>query len=159
MSLSPSDFIPARVVGEVVRSRHRDYKEGDVIVIRYEGPAGGPGMREMLGVTAAVVGAGLGEDVALLTDGRFSGATRGLMIGHVAPEAMLGGPIAAVEEGDIVSIDCNKKTLEIELDEATLASRLRQVAKREPRYKTGVFAKYAKLVSSAKLGAITDPEW
>ena len=133
--------------------------KGDVIVIRYEGPAGGPGMREMLGVTAAVVGAGLGEDVALLTDGRFSGATRGLMIGHVAPEAMLGGPIAAVQEGDIIAIDCNKKTLEIELDEATLSSRLQQVQKREPRYKTGVFAKYAKLVSSAKFGAITDPEW
>ncbi len=134
-------------------------QKGDVIVIRYEGPAGGPGMREMLGVTAAVVGAGLGEDVALLTDGRFSGATRGLMIGHVAPEAMNGGPIAAVEEGDIIAIDCNAKTLEIELDDATLQARLAKVAKREPRYKTGVFAKYAKLVSSAKLGAITDPEW
>ena len=133
--------------------------KGDVIVIRYEGPAGGPGMREMLGVTAAVVGAGLGEDVGLLTDGRFSGATRGLMIGHVAPEAMNGGPIAAVEEGDIISIDCNKKTLEIELDDVTMQARLAKVAKREPRYKTGVFAKYAKLVSSAKFGAITDPEW
>ena len=133
--------------------------KGDVIVIRYEGPAGGPGMREMLGVTAAVVGAGLGEDVALITDGRFSGATRGLMVGHVAPEAMLGGPIAAVQEGDVIVVDCNAKKLEIELDDATLQARLKKVAKREPRYKTGVFAKYAALVSSAKFGAITDPKW
>ncbi len=136
-----------------------EIQDGDVIVIRYEGPAGGPGMREMLGVTAAVVGAGLGETVALLTDGRFSGATRGLMVGHVAPEAALGGPIAAVEEGDIIVIDCAAKTLEIELDDATLAARLAKVRPREPRYKTGVFAKYAKLVKSAKYGAITDPDW
>lgn len=136
-----------------------EIKDGDVIVIRYEGPAGGPGMREMLGVTAAVVGAGLGETVALLTDGRFSGATRGLMVGHVAPEAALGGPIAAVEEGDIIVVDCIEKKLEIEVDDATLAARLAKVEAREPRYKTGVFAKYAKLVKSAKYGAITDPDW
>ncbi|MBI1353155.1 MAG: dihydroxy-acid dehydratase [Acidobacteria bacterium] len=134
-------------------------QDGDVMVIRYEGPAGGPGMREMLGVTAAVVGAGLGETVALLTDGRFSGATRGLMVGHVAPEAALGGPIAAVEEGDMIVVDCLQKKLEIEIDEAALAARLAKVEKREPRYKTGVFAKYAKLVKSAKFGAITDPDW
>ena len=131
---------------------------GDVIVIRYEGPAGGPGMREMLGVTAAIVGAGLGESVALLTDGRFSGATRGLMVGHVAPEAARGGPIAAVENGDVVVIDCARRKLEIEIDEAALQARLAAVEPREPRYKSGVFAKYAKLVSSAAQGAVTNPD-
>ncbi len=131
-------------------------QDGDVVVIRYEGPAGGPGMREMLGVTAAIVGAGLGESVALLTDGRFSGATRGLMVGHVAPEAARGGPIAAVENGDIVAIDCGRRKLEIELDEETLKTRLAAIEPREPRYKTGVFAKYAKLVSSAAEGAVTN---
>ena len=131
---------------------------GDVIVIRYEGPAGGPGMREMLGVTAAIVGAGLGESVALLTDGRFSGATRGLMVGHVAPEAARGGPIAAVENGDTVVIDCARRKLEIEIDEAALQARLAAVEPREPRYKSGVFAKYAKLVSSAAQGAVTNPD-
>ncbi len=130
-------------------------EDGDVVVIRYEGPAGGPGMREMLGVTAAIVGAGLGESVALLTDGRFSGATRGLMVGHVAPEAARGGPLAAVENGDIVAIDCGRRKLEIELDEATLQARLAAVKPRAPRYKTGVFAKYARLVSSASEGAVT----
>ena len=130
-------------------------EDGDVVVIRYEGPAGGPGMREMLGVTAAIVGAGLGESVALLTDGRFSGATRGLMVGHVAPEAARGGPLAAVENGDIVAIDCDRRKLEIELDEATLQARLAAVKPRAPRYKTGVFAKYARLVSSASEGAVT----
>jgi len=135
-----------------------EIRKGDVLVIRYEGPAGGPGMREMLGVTAAVVGAGLGQDVALLTDGRFSGATRGLMCGHVAPEAYQGGPIAAVEEGDTILVDCNAKKLEIELDDATIAARLDRVQRPEPRYKTGVFAKYAALVSSAKYGAVTDPQ-
>ena len=130
-------------------------EDGDVVVIRYEGPAGGPGMREMLGVTAAIVGAGLGESVALLTDGRFSGATRGLMVGHVAPEAARGGPLAAVENGDIVAIDCGRRKLEIELDEATLQARLAAVKPRAPRYTTGVFAKYARLVSSASEGAVT----
>ncbi len=134
-------------------------KDGDVVVIRYEGPAGGPGMREMLGVTAAIVGAGLGETVGLLTDGRFSGATRGLMVGHVAPEAARGGPIAAVEDGDIVVIDCAQRKLEVEVDEATLQARLAAITPPEPRYRTGVFAKYAKLVSSAATGAVTNPTW
>ena len=134
-------------------------KDGDVLVIRYEGPAGGPGMREMLGVTAAIVGAGLCETVGLLTDGRFSGATRGLMVGHVAPEAARGGPIAAVEDGDIIVIDCGQRKLEVEVDDATLQARLAAITPPEPRYKTGVFAKYAKLVSSAATGAVTNPTW
>ena len=134
-------------------------KDGDVMVIRYEGPAGGPGMREMLGVTAAIVGAGLGETVGLLTDGRFSGATRGLMVGHVAPEAARGGPIAAVEDGDIIVIDCGQRKLEVEVDDATLQARLAAITPPEPRYKTGVFAKYTKLVSSAATGAVTNPTW
>ncbi len=132
-------------------------KDGDVLVIRYEGPAGGPGMREMLGVTAAIVGAGLGETVALLTDGRFSGATRGLMVGHVAPEAARKGPIAAVEDGDIVVIDCAQRGLNVEVSDAELAARLAALETRPTRYATGVFAKYAKLVSSSSQGAVTDP--
>jgi len=132
-------------------------KPGDVMVIRYEGPAGGPGMREMLGVTAAVVGADLGEDVALLTDGRFSGATRGFMIGHVAPEAALGGPIAAVKEGDTIIIDCDERRLDIDLDDATIAARIEAAEKPEPKYKSGVYAKYAAQVSSAAKGAVTTP--
>ena len=132
-------------------------KDGDVLVIRYEGPAGGPGMREMLGVTAAIVGAGLGETVALLTDGRFSGATRGLMVGHVAPEAARKGPIAAVEDGDIVVIDCAQRGLNVEVSDAELAARLAALETRPTRYATGVFAKYAKLVSSSSQGAVTHP--
>jgi dihydroxy-acid dehydratase len=130
-------------------------KAGDVVVIRYEGPRGGPGMREMLGVTGAIVGAGLGETVALLTDGRFSGATRGLMVGHVAPEAARGGPIAAVADGDIIEIDVNARRMSVDLDEKEMLLRLGQWEAPEPRYKTGVFAKYAKLVSSASEGAVT----
>jgi dihydroxy-acid dehydratase len=130
---------------------------GDVIVIRYEGPSGGPGMREMLGVTAAIVGEGLGESVALLTDGRFSGATRGLMIGHVAPEAARGGPIAAILDGDTIVIDVGKKKLDVELDDETLRGRLAEWRAPKPRYTSGVFAKYAALVSSAAEGAITHP--
>jgi dihydroxy-acid dehydratase len=130
-------------------------KAGDVVVIRNEGPKGGPGMREMLGVTAAIVGEGLGESVALLTDGRFSGATRGLMVGHVAPEAALGGPIAALQEGDIVTIDVSARKLAVELAEATLMQRMLHLKASQPRYKTGVFAKYAALVSSAAAGAVT----
>ncbi len=130
---------------------------GDVVVIRNEGPKGGPGMREMLSVTAAIVGEGLGESVALLTDGRFSGATRGLMIGHVAPEAALGGPIAALHEGDMVHIDVNQRTLEVELSDSTLRQRLAAWKPMPPRYPSGVFAKYAALVSSASQGAITRP--
>ncbi len=132
-------------------------KAGDVVVIRNEGPKGGPGMREMLGVTAAIVGEGLGESVALLTDGRFSGATRGLMAGHVAPEAALGGPIAAVHEGDTIHIDVNQRVVEIELSDAALKQRLAEWKPRPPRYPSGVFAKYAALVSSASEGAVTRP--
>jgi dihydroxy-acid dehydratase len=132
-------------------------KPGDVMVIRNEGPKGGPGMREMLGVTAAIVGEGLGESVALLTDGRFSGATRGLMLGHVSPEAARGGPIAAIQEGDTISIDIGKRSLQVELDDDALQSRLLRWKAPRPRYPEGVFAKYAALVSSASQGAITRP--
>jgi dihydroxy-acid dehydratase len=130
---------------------------GDVVVLRYEGPVGGPGMQEMLGVTAAIVGEGLGESVALLTDGRFSGGTRGLMIGHVAPEAALGGPIALVEEGDMITIDVDRRVLDVELDDVTLAERRSRWQPPAPRYSSGVLAKYAALVSSASEGAVTDP--
>jgi dihydroxy-acid dehydratase len=130
-------------------------KPGDVVVIRYEGPKGGPGMREMLGVTSAIVGEGMGETVALLTDGRFSGATRGLMAGHVAPEAYVGGPIAAVREGDTISFDIANRRLDVEISDGEIAARLRDWRAPEPRYKTGVMAKYAALVSSASEGAIT----
>ena len=128
---------------------------GDVVVIRYEGPRGGPGMREMLGVTGAIVGEGFGESVALLTDGRFSGATRGLMVGHVAPEAARGGPIAALANGDTVVIDVNARRLDVELSAEEIARRLATWHEPEPRYKAGVFAKYATLVSSASEGAVT----
>jgi dihydroxy-acid dehydratase len=130
-------------------------KAGDVLVIRYEGPRGGPGMREMLGVTGALVGQGLGESVGLLTDGRFSGATHGLMVGHVAPEAACGGPIAALAEGDMVVIDIESRQLDVELTAAEIKKRLANRREPEPRYKTGVFAKYAALVSSASEGAVT----
>ncbi len=129
--------------------------EGDVLVIRNEGPVGGPGMREMLGVTAALVGAGLGETVALLTDGRFSGATRGLMAGHVAPEAAASGPIAAVREGDTIAFDIDGRTLDLEVDEAEIARRLEEWTPPPPRWERGVFAKYARSVSSAAEGAVT----
>ena len=128
---------------------------GDVVVIRYEGPRGGPGMREMLGVTAALVGAGLGESVALLTDGRFSGATRGLMAGHVAPEAAVGGPIALVREGDTVVFDIPSRRLDLKVPEAELAQRRAEWKAPAPRYRSGVFAKYAATVASAAEGAIT----
>ena len=128
---------------------------GDVVVIRYEGPRGGPGMREMLGVTGAIMGAGLGDSVALLTDGRFSGATRGLMVGHVAPEAARGGPIAALADGDIIEIDVNARRLQVDLTGEEIKMRLAQWEEPEPHYKTGVFAKYARLVSSAAEGAVT----
>ena len=128
---------------------------GDVVVIRYEGPRGGPGMREMLGITGAIVGAGLGPTVALVTDGRFSGGTRGLMIGHVAPEAALGGPIAAVRNGDTISIDIEARRLDIDVTADELATRLAAWTPPAPHYTSGVFAKYAALVSSAADGAIT----
>jgi dihydroxy-acid dehydratase len=133
----------------------RQIRENDVVVIRYEGPKGGPGMREMLGVTAAIVGEGLGNSVALLTDGRFSGATKGLMAGHVAPEAAMGGPIAAVREGDMITFDITKRRLDVDVSGDELKKRLKSWKAPEPRYKTGVFAKYAGMVSSASEGAIT----
>ncbi len=129
-------------------------RRGDVVVIRYEGPKGGPGMREMLVVTGAIVGAGLGEEVALVTDGRFSGATHGLMIGHVAPEAANGGPIAAVREGDVISIDIPRRRLDVKLAPEDLQARLRAWTPPEPRYRTGALAKYARLVSSSARGAV-----
>jgi len=128
---------------------------GDVVVIRYEGPAGGPGMREMLHVTAAIVGAGLGDEVALITDGRFSGATHGFMVGHVCPEAAWGGPIAAVQDGDEIEIDVEAGELRVDLSPQEIADRLASWAPPTPRYRDGVFAKYAALVSSASEGAVT----
>ncbi len=128
---------------------------GDVLVIRYEGPSGGPGMREMLAVTAALVGQGLGDQVALLTDGRFSGATHGLMAGHVAPEAARGGPIAAVREGDTIVFDVEARRLDVEVGDDEMGARLRSWTPPAPRYARGVFAKYARLVSSASEGAVT----
>jgi dihydroxy-acid dehydratase len=136
---------------------HGKIKAGDVVVIRYEGPRGGPGMREMLGVTGAIVGAGLGETVALLTDGRFSGATRGLMVGHVSPEAARGGPISALQEGDTIVFDIEARRLDVELSDSEIATRLSNWVEPAPRYTSGVFAKYAALVSSASEGAITQP--
>jgi len=133
----------------------RAIKPGDVIVIRYEGPKGGPGMREMLAVTAALVGAGLGDSVALLTDGRFSGATHGLMAGHVAPEAANGGPIAAIADGDVIVFDVPARKLNVELSDAEIQQRLAGWKPPAPRFTNGVFAKYALLVSSSSLGAIT----
>jgi dihydroxy-acid dehydratase len=132
-----------------------EIRPGDVVVIRYEGPKGGPGMREMLGVTSALVGAGLGESVALLTDGRFSGATHGLMAGHVAPEAAVGGPIALVRDGDMIVFDIPRRQLNLEISAAELQSRRASWKPPTPRYTHGVFAKYAALVSSAARGAIT----
>ncbi|MBZ5605964.1 MAG: dihydroxy-acid dehydratase [Acidobacteriia bacterium] len=128
---------------------------GDIVVIRYEGPRGGPGMREMLGVTGAIVGAGLSESVALITDGRFSGATRGFMVGHVAPEAASGGPIAAVREGDTILIDIEKRSIELEISPEELTARLYSWKTPEPKYTSGVFQKYVKLVGSAARGAVT----
>jgi len=128
---------------------------GDVVVIRYEGPVGGPGMREMLGVTAAIVGIGLGDSVALLTDGRFSGATHGLMAGHVAPEAAKKGPIAALKTGDIIVFDVPARTLNVELTKKEIKARLSKWKPPVPRYTTGVMAKYARHVSSASEGAVT----
>jgi dihydroxy-acid dehydratase len=132
-------------------------KAGDVVVIRNEGPKGGPGMREMLSVTGAIVGEGLGASVALLTDGRFSGATHGLMAGHVSPEAALGGPIAAVRDGDMIHFDVSKRILEVEISDEVLRQRMKEWKPPQLRYPTGVFAKYAALVSSASQGAITRP--
>jgi dihydroxy-acid dehydratase len=130
-------------------------KSNDVVVIRWEGPKGGPGMREMLHVTGAIQGAGLGDTVALMTDGRFSGATHGFMIGHVAPEAADGGPIAALRNGDTIVVDIKKRKLDVELSTAELRKRLKAVKRPKPRYTSGVMAKYARIVSSASDGAVT----
>ena len=135
--------------------QHQRIKAGDVVVIRYEGPGGGPGMREMLAVTAAIVGAGLGETVALVTDGRFSGATRGHAVGHIAPEAARGGPIAAVRDGDTINIDVAGRKLEVELADTEIKRRLSEWRPPPPRYASGVMAKYARTVSSASTGAVT----
>jgi dihydroxy-acid dehydratase len=150
---------PARVFDSEVACydavRSQQIKPGDVVVIRYEGPVGGPGMQEMLSVTGALVGEGLGDSVALLTDGRFSGGTHGLMIGHVAPEAALGGPIAVVEEGDPIVIDVDRGALDLDVDGGEIARRFERWSPPAPRYTGGVMAKYAALVSSASRGAVT----
>ena len=145
---SEEEAITAIYAGKIV--------PGDVVVIRYEGPKGGPGMREMLNPTSAIVGMGLGESVALITDGRFSGATRGAAIGHVCPEAAQGGPIALVEEGDIISIDIPSCKIELQVDEATLAARKARWVCPEPKVKTGYLARYAKMVTSAARGAVLE---
>jgi dihydroxy-acid dehydratase len=131
-------------------------RPGDVLVIRYEGPRGGPGMREMLAPTSAIIGAGLGDSVALITDGRFSGGTYGLVVGHVAPEAAVGGPIALVEEGDLITIDAGERMLSVDICREELARRRDVWRAPAPRYTAGVLHKYARQVSSASLGAVTD---
>jgi dihydroxy-acid dehydratase len=135
----------------------RRYKEGDVIVIRYEGPRGGPGMREMLSTTAALYGQGVGEKVALITDGRFSGATHGFSIGHVGPEAAAGGPIGLVRDGDMITIDAVAGTLDVALSEAELAERRRAWTPRRNDYQSGTLWKYAQTVGDAEKGAVTHP--
>ncbi|MEE8464892.1 MAG: dihydroxy-acid dehydratase, partial [Dehalococcoidia bacterium] len=132
-----------------------DIKAGDIVIIRYEGPVGGPGMQEMLSVTAAIVGQGLGDDVALVTDGRFSGASHGPMVGHVAPEAAVGGPIALLQEGDLITLDIPNRQLNVKLTEEEFTDRRNKWQPLPPNYTTGALAKYAKLVSSASLGAVT----
>ena len=130
--------------------------DGDVVVIRYEGPKGGPGMREMLNPTSAIMGRGLGSTVALITDGRFSGATRGAAIGHVSPEAAVGGPIALIKEGDIISIDIMANKINVKLSDEELAERRKEWQPKEPRIKTGYLARYAAMVTSGNTGAILD---
>jgi dihydroxy-acid dehydratase len=134
-----------------------EINEGDVLVIRYEGPKGGPGMREMLATTAAIVGQGLGKKVAMITDGRFSGGTRGFMVGHVAPEAFVGGPIALVKDGDEISINIEDNSVNLHVSEEELKLRSKEWRMPKPNYKSGALAKYALLVGSAANGAITDP--
>ena len=134
----------------------KQIREGDVVVIRYEGPVGGPGMREMLAPTAAIIGEGLGDKVALITDGRFSGGTYGMVVGHVAPEAAVGGTIGLVQEGDSITVDAQRLLIELNVDDAELERRRAAWVKPEPRYRTGVLGKYARLVSSSSLGAVTD---
>jgi dihydroxy-acid dehydratase len=135
----------------------RNYREGDVLVIRYEGPRGGPGMREMLSTTAALYGQGMGDKVALITDGRFSGATRGFCIGHVAPEAAMGGPIGLLHDGDIIEIDAVAGSLEARVSADEWEARRRQWQPRETDYRSGALWKYAQMVGSAKDGAVTHP--
>jgi dihydroxy-acid dehydratase len=134
----------------------RKIEPGDVIVIRYEGPKGGPGMREMLAPTSAIIGLGLGDSVGLITDGRFSGGTYGMVVGHVAPEAAVGGNIALVHDGDIITIDADEKSLSVHLSDEELTKRRANWIPPKPWYSNGVIAKYAKLVSSASIGAVTD---
>ena len=134
----------------------KQIREGDVVVIRYEGPVGGPGMREMLAPTAAIIGEGLGDKVALITDGRFSGGTYGMVVGHVAPEAAVGGTIGLVQEGDSITVDAQQLVIQLNVDDAELERRRAAWVKPEPRYRTGVLGKYARLVSSSSLGAVTD---
>jgi dihydroxy-acid dehydratase len=152
---------PARVFeGEAAcfhAVENRLYEEGEVLVIRYEGPRGGPGMREMLTTTAALYGQGMGDKVALITDGRFSGATRGMCIGHVGPEAQAGGPIALVQDGDIISIDAAQGRLDLEVPEAELAERCKAWRAKETHYGSGALWKYAQLVGPAHEGAVTHP--
>ncbi|MSR66624.1 MAG: dihydroxy-acid dehydratase, partial [Pedosphaera sp.] len=131
-------------------------RKGDIVVIRYEGPKGGPGMREMLGPTSAIMGRGLGKEVALITDGRFSGGTRGFVVGHITPEASVGGPLALIEEGDSITIDAEKRALSLAVSAKILAARKKKWKAPKPRYTRGVLAKYAHLVTSATYGAVTD---
>jgi dihydroxy-acid dehydratase len=137
--------------------KNRTYKEGDVLVIRYEGPKGGPGMREMLSTTAALYGQGMGNKVALITDGRFSGATRGFCIGHVGPEAAVCGPIALIRDGDIIEIDADKGTLDVKLSDAELAARAKEWKPRPEEFGSGYLWKYAQQVGTARYGAVTHP--
>jgi dihydroxy-acid dehydratase len=150
---------PARLFAREEDAMHAvtsgEIKAGDVVVVRYEGPRGGPGMREMLGVTSAIVGAGLADSTALLTDGRFSGATRGFMVGHIAPEAFVGGPIAAVRESDMITIDLEKRTIDLEIPAEEIKARLAAWKAPELKYATGVFRKYVNSVGSAAQGAVT----
>jgi dihydroxy-acid dehydratase len=157
---NPSITGPARVFNsepEAMKSiMAREIKAGDILVIRYEGPRGGPGMQEMLAPTSALIGQGLGESIGLITDGRFSGGTWGMVVGHVAPEAFLGGPIALVEEGDSITIDAHTQTLQLNVSDAVLATRRAAWKQPAPRYTRGLLGKYVKLVSPANLGAVTD---
>ena len=137
--------------------QRRDYRDGDVIVIRYEGPRGGPGMREMLATTAALYGQGVGDRVALITDGRFSGGTRGFCVGHVGPEAAVGGPIGLLEEGDTITIDAEAGTLEVDLSDAELAARSSRWRSRESEFRSGAIWRYGQLVGDAEKGAVTHP--
>jgi dihydroxy-acid dehydratase len=145
---SEEDCLDAILAGKI--------KAGDIIIVRYEGPVGGPGMREMLAPTSAIIGAGLGDKVGLITDGRFSGGTYGLVVGHVAPEAAVGGNIALVQEGDRITIDAHQRLLQLNVPEEELTKRRQQWQSPPPRYKRGVLGKYAKLVSSSSVGAVTD---